>query len=558
MSSSKLHPEPATPGSQSAQFSHQAIREELERILSSPKFAGAGQVRRFLRFAVEETVAGRQNQIKQYTIGTEALGRRPDFDPTEDPIVRIEAGRVRRALAHYYQHQGRHDAIRILIPKGAYVPVFQANNTNPIKDDSTARASPSAGREDPILALPEGPGIVVLPFDLLTDNKDQVYFADGVAEMLVVALTRFQDFLIIGPLSRKRLRGQFADLRAICRQYGADFALGGSLHKHGYKVRVMLTLVDASSGGTLWGGTYENKKNVGDLLTFSDEIAGQVAAVLADQHGIIPRRLIRQTVAKSTKDLQIYEAILLHYHYSNVFSKKARRAAKEALEYAIEINPDYPLALAMLADWYKLEYVRMGAEKKVLEWAEDLAQHAVLLDPQCQQARFIMASVYYFKGERALFISETEEALSLNPNNASVVAACGFFLALAGEWDRGMALVKKGMRLNPHHPPLYHAAVFMDQYRQGRYREALNEAMRIKTPGLCLDPLSRAAALGELGLKERAEAAVRELLTLNPDFATRARELMRPQLFSDENVEMLLDGLRKAGLERVHSPVLAG
>ena len=203
----------------------------------------------------------------------------------------------------------------------------------------------------------------------------------------------------------------------------------------------------------------------------------------------------------------------------------------------------------MLADWYKLEYVRMGAENKVLERAEDLAQHAVLLDPQCQHARFIMATIHYFKGERALFISEAEQALSLNPNNASVVAGCGFFLALAGEWDRGMRLVKKAMRLNPHHPPLYHAAAFMDYYRQGRYWEALNEAMRIKTPRICLDSLSRAAVLGQLGLKKNAEATVRELLTLNADFATRPRELMRRQFFSDENVEMLLDGLRKAGLE---------
>jgi adenylate cyclase len=552
MSSSKPHPEPATPGSQSTQFSPQAIRDELERILSSPKFAGAEQIRRFLRFAVEKTVVGQQDQIKQYTIGTEALGRRLDFDPTENPIVRVEARRVRHALAYYYQHQGRQDAIRILMPKGTYVPVFQANDTNPIKDNSTARASSFAGREDPIPALPEGPGIVVLPFDLLTDNQDQVYFADGLAEMLVVALTRFPDFLIIGPLSRKRLRGQFVDLRAICRKYGADFALGGCVHKHRYKVRVTLTLFDASTGGTLWGVTYEKKKNVGDLLTFSDKIANQVAAVLADQHGIILRRLIRRTVAKSTKNLKIYEAILLHYHYVNVFSEKARLAAKVALESAIQIDPDHPLALAVLADWYKLEYVKMRAEKKALERAEDLAQQAVLLDPQCQQVRFIMATVYYFKGEHSLFISEAEQALSLNPNTASVVAACGFFLALTGEWDCGMRLVKKGMRLNPHHPSLYHAAVFMDYYRQGRYREALNEAMRIKTPSLCLDSLSRAAALGQLGMKKNAEAAVRELLTLNADFATRPRELMRRQFFSDENVEMLLDGLRKAGLERVH------
>jgi adenylate cyclase len=551
MSSPKPHPEPATQGSQSTRFSPQAIREELERILSSPKFAGAEQIRRFLRFAVEETVAGRQDQIKQYSIGTEALGRRSDFDPTGDPIVRVEAGRVRRALAYYYQHQGRRDAIRILIPKGAYVPVFLANDTNPIKNNSTERASSSAGREDPILALPEGPRIVVLPFDLLTDSQDQFYFADGLAEMLVVALTRFPDFLIIGPLSRNRLRGQFADLRAISRKYGADFALGGCVHKHRYKVRVTLTLVDTSTGGTLWGDKYENKKNVSDPLMFSDEIANQVAAVLADKHGIILRRLIRRTVAKSTENLRIHEAILRHYHYVNVFSEKARLEAKEALESAIRIDPDYPLTLAMLADWYMLEYMRKGAEKKALERAEDLAQHAVLLDPQCQQARFIIATVYYFKEKRALFISEAEQALSLNPNNASVVAACGFLLALAGEWDRGMLLVKKGLRLNPHHPPLYHAAVFMDYYRQGRYRQALNEATRIKTPSLCLDSLSRAAALGQLGMKENAEAAVRELLTLNVDFATRARKLMRRLFFSDENVEMLLDGLRKAGLERV-------
>jgi adenylate cyclase len=275
----------------------------------------------------------------------------------------------------------------------------------------------------------------------------------------------------------KRLRGQFVDLRAICRKYGADFALGGCVYKHRYKVRLTLTLVDASTGGTLWGDKYENKKNVGDLLTFSDKIANRVAAVLADQHGIIPRRLIRRTVAKSTKNLKISEAILLHYHYVNVFSEKARLAAKDALEYAIQINPEHPLTWAMLADWYMLEYVRMGAEKKALERAEDLAQRAVLLDPQCQQAHFIMATIYYFKGKRALFISEAELALSLNPNNASVVVACGFFLALAGEWNRGMLLVKKGMRLNPHHPPLYHAAVFMDYYRQGRYLEALNEAI---------------------------------------------------------------------------------
>jgi Tfp pilus assembly protein PilF len=310
-----------------------------------------------------------------------------------------------------------------------------------------------------------------------------------------------------------------------------------------------MKLVDVGSGAALWANTYDNRDNPADLFAFEDEIANQVAAVLADKYGIIPRILARQALEKRAKRLETYDAMLRYYHYVTVFSEEPRQSAKEALEQAVQLDPNNPLTLAMLADVYKLKYEQLGGDETVLAQVETLLQRAVTLDPCCQHARFVGAFLHYYRGERNLFISEVEAAIALNPNNASVVAGCGFFLALVGEWERGMGLVEKAMHLNPHHPPLYHFPFFLNYYRQGLYPEALREAMRINTPGLMWDPLSRAAALGQLGLKKEAEVAVRELLALQPNLSTQGYELMHRVLFSDENVDILVEGLRTAGLE---------
>ena len=124
-------------------------------------------------------------------------------------------------------------------------------------------------------------------------------------------------------------------------------------------------------------------------------------------------------------------------------------------------------------------------------------------------------------------------------------------MAMAGEWERGVKLIDKACRLNPHHPGWHHLVPFMNTYRQGEYDLALIEAQSFNTPEYFWDPLIRGAVLGQLDRGTEGKKAVNELLALVPDFKPRARSLIRRFAYSDENIDMLLEGLRKAGLETV-------
>jgi adenylate cyclase len=160
-----------------------------------------------------------------------------------------------------------------------------------------------------------------------------------------------------------------------------------------------------------------------------------------------------------------------------------------------------------------------------------------------------MALIHFLKFQRALFLEEVERAHQLNPNNAHFIAVLSLHVGMVGEWDRAMKLMGKAMRLNPHHPGWYHIVAFMNYYRQGEYDLALIEARRFNTPEFFWDPLIRAAVLGQLDRRAEAEKAVDELLTLVPDFNVRRPSLIRRLAYLDEHVDVLLEGLRKAGLE---------
>jgi hypothetical protein len=182
-------------------LSHGAIRKELNRILSSREFEATGRMRDFLTFVVEEALAGRADQLKGYTIATKVFGRSSDFDAAQDPIVRIQAGRLRRALERYYLVAGGHDPIRIDIPKGRYVPFF-------VKQSVEASDTPASisGSDILIAPSPSGPTVAVLPLTNLTADPDQLFFTFGLAEELVTELGRFQEIIVIPCQQAARMR----------------------------------------------------------------------------------------------------------------------------------------------------------------------------------------------------------------------------------------------------------------------------------------------------------------------------------------------------------------
>jgi len=264
---------------------------------------------------------------------------------------------------------------------------------------------------------------------------------------------------------------------------------------------------------------------------------------------LISRKLSRESRKKSPADLRAYDAILRFYQYETELTLAAFGKALAALEQAIEIDPEYGLAWAMLghihADNYALGFREIAAP---LEKALSFARKGVALEPHNQFTQDALTLVYFHRGAKEMFLQHVEQTLALNPNAPYIVGVAGWHMALYGEWDRGLTLLKKGMTLNPYHPSWFHLAPFLDSYRRGEYENALAEALKFNYPELFWDPVMRAVALGRLGRQREAKTAVGQLLTLAPDFATRGRWLIGRYLKVDDLVDTIIEGLQNAGL----------
>ncbi len=180
-----------------------AIRSQLQRILVSREFVAAQRNHQFLSFVVEETLAGRADRIKAYNIATSVFGRAANFDPQTDPIVRIEASRLRRALEHYYLTEGEHDPLRITVPKGAYVPAFQiADESLPKREISTNKNFPLGNSRTPPAISPV---VFVAPFEEEGNQSTYPNFTRGFTRNIIVGLTRFCDLVVYGPRNKSAL-----------------------------------------------------------------------------------------------------------------------------------------------------------------------------------------------------------------------------------------------------------------------------------------------------------------------------------------------------------------
>ena len=519
----------------------EAIRSQLERILQNFKFRAPDKQRKFLRFVVEETLEGRASQLKGYTIAVAVYGRSETFDPQVDPIVRVEAGRLRRALDHYYLTAGKKDPVHITIPKGGYVPIFRTIRRPPSRQRHNSTSKDSK--------LTTEPTIAVMPLTNMTADAAQDYFAEGMTEELTTELARYQDFQVIASQSTMRFKGKQVDPGEVGESLGARYLIMGSVRSDPEMVKIAIQLLDISSGNQIWAESYKRDQTAYDLIALQEEIAHSVIGAIADQYGLINRRLSRESRKKTPADLKAYDAVLRFYHYETQLTPQAFKKALKGLEEAVEIDPEYGLAWAMLghlhADNYALGFCEIEAP---LEKALAFAQRGVTLAPQNQFTHDALSLVYFHRGDKASFLQHVEQTIALNPNSPYVIGVAGWHMVLYGEWERGLTLLKKGTKLNPYHPSWFHLAPYIDYYRRGEYENALAEALKFNYPELFWDPVMRAAALSQLGKRDEAKTAIDQLLELEPDFATRGRWMMSRYVKVEALIDSIIEGLRKAGL----------
>jgi adenylate cyclase len=525
--------------------SEEGIRQQLQKILNSSQFVNSPNLITFLRFIVEKTLSGESGEIKGYTVATQVLGRKADFDPNLDPIVRIMAGRLRRALEQYYQVEGKSDAVVIEVPKGSYVPVFL-----PVSKQAGASVVMPEAPQEPILALPSGPSVAVMPLLNLTGDRKQEYFTEGLAEELTSELARYQELRVIAYESTRRWKGKKIDPRVAGQDLGVRFLVEGSIRKDAKTVKIDLHVVDTQNGQRVWGEHYCRELKADSLIALQEEIARQVAARIGSLYGLILQTLSRESRRKPPESFETYDAFLQFYHHVTIMSPQTFAETLKVLKHAVARDPDSGLAWSLLAFLYGQSYaLQFSPIDFPLEQALVAAQKGALLEPQNQLVRAALAQMYFFRNERRLFLLEAETALALNPNAPAIIGFLGWLLALYGEWERGLAILKKGRELNPHYPGWFHLAPFFYYYLHERFEEAYQEARAFQMPQLFWDPLLRAAALGWLGREKEGAGALAELLLLRPDFPAAGPFLISCYAKFPDLIEGLLDGLRQASLK---------
>ncbi len=516
-------------------ISRDRILEQLNRVLSHPEFQATPQQRDFLRFVVMETLKGREHEIKGYTIGTQVLGRKADFDPKTDPAVSIQASRLRKALERYSLVAGGPDPIRIEIPRGTYVPVFHVREAHG-SNETPAMGEPEApGETDP------WPTVLVPPFRNLTGDPEQDYIAAGLASELAVELSRYQDI-------RVWMHG-LGGPQANASDSVPRFVIEGSVHRDRAGIKVAVHLIDTTSGTQILGDMHRSEANAPELAAFQEEIARVVAVKVAGEHGIIADALSSESRDKPPSELTTHEAILRYYQYDLAVSRDTFLRALEALETAVKTEPDCGQLWSMLGRLYtaniSLEHCDIDTP---LDKAVALTERGVLLNPASQRARTWLAFARMLCNQVPAALAEAERALALNPNSLFFMDILGYLLSLLGEWERGPALLRKAIRLNPYYRPYVHYGLWGDHFRRKEYEQAYTESLNFRMTGNFWEPLAQAATLGQLGRIEEGRKPAELLLKLKPDFPSRGRILIGYFAKFEELLESVTEGLHNVGV----------
>jgi adenylate cyclase len=520
------------------------VRGQLDRILGHRDFEASVRTREFLRFVVEETLAGRRDRLKGYTIAVEVFGRSKDFDANLDPIVRIQAGRLRRALEHYYLVAGGQDPVVISVPRGGYVPEFSRGES-----PAGLPVSPRDSVFDVVARMPRGVEVAVLPLRELASDQESRFFAEGLRDEFCQELSRYQDLVVI-PCRRDWLQDVgVADHAEISRRLGARFLLEGSVRRGEEQVKVSAWLIDGAEGQQVWSQSFTCTLSPGKLIETQEGIAHCVSAVIGSELGVISQRVAEETRRSAPTNLATYEALLRFYDYEVTLDPEGGRQCAVALRAAVEREPEHGPLWSALATLMQNAYVLdLPAAQDPGGQAAEYAQRGAALAPGSQLARGVLARNYFLQRERAAFLRETEVALRLNPGSPVFVGTAGYSLILAGEGRRGRPLLERAIALNPCHPGWFNHALCVDDYMRGDYESALQQTMKPAFEVRLWGAVLRAAVLGQLGRTAEAGAAASEILALVPDFLARARELIHRPILSDAIVDALLEGLGKAGL----------
>jgi TolB-like protein/tetratricopeptide (TPR) repeat protein len=588
-----------------------AIREQLDRILKSGPFHQSRRRQRFLEYLINETLAGRGERLKGYSVAVEVFDRPESFDPLVDPVVRIEAARLRDKLREYYEAEGRNDPVRIELPKGTYTPHIEFRQANgpeiaaahsaevapeshaiaatapaaPTEDASPPASPPSPRRsrwalaipaaamifvagaagmwlareqwqpvpqrqvQDPLRAVANGPLIAVLPFVNLSGDPKQDYFSDGLTEDILTELSRTPDLGVLARNTTFQYKGRAVDVMKLGRELGARYVLEGSVRRTDDRLRVTAQLIDAETGTHIWADRFD--REMADVFLVQDEIVSQIVGKIAGGYGVIEKNEANSAARKSPEEIRAYDLVLRARDVMWEWKREYIHSARTMLLEAIALDPTNARARRELA-WLTLVSWVFRYDDAPVNPDEIVsgANKAVQLDPADARARMVAASAFFFTGQLDRFNHEAEQAMELAPNDAEIVAILGYMIAISGDWPRGTSLAEKAHALNAKAASgWYEVTMYLNLYLNGEYERALELIRQDPSQQTLYTYVYYISIYGQLGRKEEALEVWRKLLVEEPAWrADSFEKWWRARNMRDEDIAKMRDGVSKSGV----------
>ena len=413
------------------------------------------------------------------------------------------------------------------------------------------RADPSLAPRLLALIAPSGPlrtsaqaSIAVLPFADQSSGQSNEYFSDGISEDLVTALGRFSNVSVASWSAVARYKGVVVSPAQLQRELGVRYVVDGNVRRAGSRVRVTVRLSETENGTLLWSEQYDEP--VDDIFALQDRIVRRIVSAMAIR---VTYREQERASAKTTKNLSAYDEYLRGRQVFRRLTLSANLQSRGFFEKAIELDPNYADALAMLA-WTYSKAADLGWTErphKAFERAHDLAQAALRVNPSNELAHVLLAVNYTYHREFDLALSELQHAAKANPNYGGDSSERGWVLLLAGRSGEAISVLEDAVRFDPHPMPNVPFLLGLAYYLNERYSDAIAilEAAIGRHPQHRSLYVALAASYGETGRLDHAKRAAANLRSLDPFFEVD----QFGEAFRDPaDRKRIQDGLRKAGL----------
>jgi serine/threonine-protein kinase len=482
----------------------EAVRKQLDRVLASPEFGRNERLSRFLRFVVECHLEDRDEELKESLIAIEVFGRKPDYDPKQDSIVRSEAARLRSRLVEYYAGHGSADPLIIELPKGGYIPHWRPS-APPARERKTTRrlwlwvaAAAFAAvltftgwrwLHSKALAIT----IAVLPLENLSHDPANDYFADGLTDEIIRNLALIEGLAVRSRTSSFGLKGRPRNVREAGRQLETDYILEGSVLRAGQQLRVNAQLVRVRDDFTLWSGKFDEE--LSDVLAIQDEISRGIVNNLRVKIGHGRRRY--------ETSVEAYDLYLRARALPYEKGSEGQVQSIELFEQVIAKDPAFAPAYAGLGAAYAVRSSVFVVDhpRDELTQMRAAAQKAIQLDPLLAEAHDALGMAYARDGQWERAEKSFRQAIELDSNRALTYSHFAVWLLwVLGRVDQAVDQLRLAEKTDPL-APVVHQNLALVLLSAGRFDEAASLCQGLPDHSLKTRSLAR-ARLGQGRIKE--------------------------------------------------------